>query len=66
MHISFGSRRALAALSILLALFAGCLADKKSGDFAVVATTGHINDALRTITDGTPIELTSLCGPGVD
>lgn len=67
MHISFGSRRALAAFStLLLALFAGCLADKKGGDFAVVATTGHINDALRTITEGTPIELTSLCGPGVD
>ena len=60
------SRRAIAALGISLALLAGCRAEEESRGFAVVATTGHINDALRMITDGTPVDLKSLCGPGVD
>ncbi len=32
----------------------------------IVATTGHIHDALLALTDGTEIELKLLCGPGVD
>lgn len=32
----------------------------------VVATTGHIHDALLRITDGVDLELQLLCGPGVD
>ena len=36
------------------------------GPFRWIATTGHVYDALRTITDGSDIELTLFCGPGVD
>lgn len=32
----------------------------------IVATTGHIHDALIRITDGLEVELQLLCGPGVD
>lgn len=32
----------------------------------IVATTGHIADAVRAITAGTNVEVTLLCGPGVD
>ncbi len=47
--------------------FAGC-GDKEADDgrLRIVATTGHINDALKAITDGTEVSLTLLCGPGVD
>lgn len=31
-----------------------------------IATTGHINDALKRITEGCDIELILFCGPGVD
>ncbi|MCR9198583.1 MAG: zinc ABC transporter substrate-binding protein [Planctomycetaceae bacterium] len=36
------------------------------GTLKIVATTGHIADAVRAITEGTDVELTLLCGPGVD
>lgn len=31
-----------------------------------IATTGHIDDALRRITDGTDVNIRLFCGPGVD
>lgn len=31
-----------------------------------VATTGHLNDALKRISAGTDVEIKLLCGPGVD
>ena len=34
--------------------------------FKIVATTGHINDALEAITEGTSSDIKLLCGPGVD
>ncbi len=37
-----------------------------SGIPVLVATTGHIHDALQRITDGVPVEMHLLCGPGVD
>lgn len=37
-----------------------------SDGFQIVATTGHINDALEAITEGTEVDIKLLCGPGVD
>lgn len=62
-------RRTLCALLLLgLALPAAACGDDGSDDgaFRIVATTGHIHDALLAITEGTEAELKLLCGPGVD
>ncbi len=51
----------------LCACLAGCGGDAKTSDgLQIVATTGHINDALQAITEGTPAQIKLLCGPGVD
>lgn len=36
------------------------------GPLRLVATTGHIADALNRITEGTGVEIKLLCGPGID
>ncbi|MEM7456372.1 MAG: zinc ABC transporter substrate-binding protein [Planctomycetota bacterium] len=63
------------ALAFLAVVIAGCSDSSdpgnSSGDggadnFRLVATTGHINNALQRITDGTDAEITLFCGPGVD
>jgi len=41
-------------------------AGQKSSAFKIVATTGHINDAVTAITEGTDVQIKLLCGPGVD
>lgn len=51
----------------LVGLLGGCGDDPADdGEFRVVATTGHIHDALLAITAGTHAKLKLLCGPGVD
>lgn len=54
---------------IVLALFAGCKEDtnpgSKSDKISVLATTGMIADAARTV-GGVHVEVTALMGPGVD
>ncbi|HAD58613.1 MAG TPA: zinc ABC transporter substrate-binding protein [Planctomycetaceae bacterium] len=67
------SNRYLPLIVLLLAL-TGCESDPDSsgsggasnGVFDVVATTGHIADAVRNIAEGTSTKVTLLCGPGVD
>ena len=64
-------RRRVSLLGLGLAaslLAAGCSGGAADGDGRplVVATTGHIHDALVNLTEGLPIELRLLCGPGVD
>ena len=54
----------VASLALVLPACGG--KDDKADGFAIVATTGHINDALKAITDGTSTQLKLLCGPGVD
>ena len=51
----------------LVAVLPAC-GDKggSSDGFQIVATTGHINDALQAITAGTEVDIKLLCGPGVD
>ena len=55
-----------------LCLLLGCDSNQNNQDddrragLKVVATTGHINAALREITAGTDVEVTLFCGPGVD
>ena len=58
---------AAAALSPALTLL-GCSSGSSDDDGTplIVATTGHIHDALVSLTDGVPVELRLLCGPGVD
>ena len=54
-------------LVALCACLAACGSDTSDTDgFQIVATTGHINDAVQAITDGTPTQTKLLCGPGVD
>jgi manganese/zinc/iron transport system substrate-binding protein len=57
---------ALAGL-MLASLVAACGSSSSSTAAPlIVATTGHIHDALLTLVKGTDIELKLLCGPGVD
>ena len=63
---------------LLLVVFSGCSNNEtqllgstsasggNSGELKLVATTGHIADALQSITDGTQTQIKVLCGPGVD
>ena len=63
------ARYAFAALlGIALVCSLGACGDKNAddGSFRIVATTGHIHDALLAITDGTNPDMKLLCGPGVD
>lgn len=76
----FRRRTALAVLSgtgllaLTCCIVAGC--SSASGDdpssnaptssLKIVATTGHIADALRRITQGSSVEITLLCRPGID
>lgn len=62
-------------LPLILIINSGCGLEETpaQGDTAspqttlkIVATTGHIADAVRAITAGTDVEVTLLCGPGVD
>lgn len=56
-----------AALGVFAALAVTACGPASSGDQPlVVATTGHIHDAVVHLTEGLPIELRLLCGPGVD
>ena len=63
-----------AALLLIFLFTAGCTPESdpsgggvsSDGVFRVVATTGHIADAVRNIAEGTGAEITLLCGPGVD
>lgn len=51
----------------LVAILPACGTKDAGGDgFKIVATTGHIHDALLAITDGTSPNMKLLCGPGVD
>ncbi len=54
----------LVALCVCLAACGSDTSD--STGFKLVATTGHINDALVAITEGTSPSIKLLCGPGVD
>lgn len=56
------------ALTTLLAACGGDSTGEASSESAplIVATTGHIHDALQSLVEGTDIELKLLCGPGVD
>lgn len=40
--------------------------DRNTKSLKLVATTGHVNDALRSITKGVNVEIKLFCGPGVD
>ena len=55
-------------IALLCLGLAGCgsKAEDDAGGFKIVATTGHINDALQAITEGTGADIKLLCGPGVD
>ena len=68
-NVMTGRVRTFAVIALIALIGAGC-GDKapESGDGAVrlVATTGHIGDALKAITKGAGVELKLLCGPGVD
>lgn len=59
---------ALASLFFCSVSFVGCQTNEKgnSSAFKIVATTGHVNDALVAITEGTDVQIKLLCGPGVD
>ncbi len=62
-------RVSLLGLGLVTSLLAaGCSGDDADGGGhpLVIATTGHIHDALVNLTEGLPIELRLLCGPGVD
>ena len=51
----------------LVAVLPACGNKDAGGDgFKIVATTGHIHDALLAITEGTSPNMKLLCGPGVD
>ena len=67
--------RSTAPLLLCLLALVGCglqgappddASSSSEGELKIVATTGHIADAVRAITEGTEVELTLLCGPGVD
>lgn len=61
--------RLLIGLVLLMALppmLSGCGDDAETAGFSIVATTGHVNDALGAITAGTGAQITLLCKPGVD
>jgi len=53
-----------AAAAILLVACSG--GGTESSTPLIVATTGHIHDALQRLTDGVDVETRVLCGPGVD
>ncbi|MEM7168168.1 MAG: zinc ABC transporter substrate-binding protein [Planctomycetota bacterium] len=50
----------------VLLVAAGCSETASSDRLSIVATTGHIHDALVRITKGAEADLKLLCGPGVD
>lgn len=55
------------ALCLVSALTVACGGGSSGPELPlIVATTGHIHDALLSLTAGTEIELKLLCGPGVD
>lgn len=59
----------LIALSLVSVLGLAACADGGQADARspqIVATTGHVHDALEALCEGLPIELSVLCGPGVD
>ena len=58
----------LALASLALAALAASCGGSSSSPKAplIVATTGHIHDALLSLVKGSDIELKLLCGPGVD
>lgn len=67
--------RSTILLFLCLLTFVGCgsqgatpdgPSSSSGGPLKIVATTGHIADAVRAITEGSEVELTLLCGPGVD
>lgn len=62
------TRRAGLLLALgTLAWLPGCnFEGDGDGTPLLVATTGHIHDALVNLTEGVPVELRLLCGPGVD
>ena len=70
------SRRILLGLGVIASLL-GCWTfgdseasidtrEQQPSTMNLVATTGHIADALRHITKGTGAEIKLLCGPGID
>ena len=65
-----GRRSALLGAGALIAaaLTAACGVAGGADDDTplIVATTGHIHDALLHLTEGVPVELRLLCGSGVD
>ena len=58
------------AVSCLIPGCSTAVADNSGGGestgLKIVATTGHIADALRRVTEGTSAEITLLCQPGID
>lgn len=70
MRLNLNLSRALTLLGACLGAGTLALTSCAGGDAPtgplVVATTGHIHDALVALTRGTEIEVKVLCGPGVD
>ncbi len=61
----------LVVLAFALLPFLGCRISNQpaadgGGPKKLVATTGHLYDALKEITQGTAVEIKVLCGPGID
>ncbi len=65
LNLNLNLIRPLLALMALVGWAVSCRPAAPTGPL-VVATTGHVYDALSALTRGTEIELELLCGPGVD
>ena len=70
---SFDRRFQLAWLmTMIVGLLSGCEVNEYGGNYSgraglkVIATTGQINSAIKKITEGTDVNVTLFCGPGVD